>query len=617
MQSKARARLLQKPEQSPAAFVGAKPDANPNTFADPLAGGILRMQRTIGNRAVSRMVDSGQTAILSRQVIQRDPQPNIPFPPPSWKNPFPSPKDPFGTPAHDPNELAPSDMVEMNWTPMVAPSKGPDQPNMISIEFGEPPKAPGANPQLYQGGACKSMNCHQPVGGGPHYDFPQKPKTWDDGSSRAWAIYQERRDDWARLKTDSAKMVGSFNRTVPLIRKYYDVSQDPELAKLYGVPTKGGGDLGSKVEGQVVGGAQVPKGVTVGGLFGTGTSVDTKDIDKNIDKAAKGDVNSGLVTALAALKAADHDFEADSAAVASANKAAKAAAEEAEAAHFLVEEQKAAEEKEKAEKELAEVKEKAEKVKKYIGWAIKGVTFVAGLVLAPEVTIPAAVAGGTQLDLFPNDKPKEAAKPESGEKKGGLPEGIGEKATWVAEKAVDFWYASDMAKASANITKAAADMRAAHKGYLNANELAKADALAAALDNVTKAIEKLKARIVKRRNAFREVARQAAAAAGGSPKQQQKLQGMIMAIPACEGVVASTSNILDSIEDVPYSRESGVAFGMAMNGGTDKAGAALSFTDSLGYLNGYKADFVVTKKLWSDRLANAKQILVRLGIDTA
>jgi hypothetical protein len=50
-------------------------------------------------------------------------------------------------------------------------------------------------------------------------------------------------------------------------------------------------------------------------------------------------------------------------------------------------------------------------------------------------------------------------------------------------------------------------------------------------------------------------------------QQTQKMQGIIMAIPACETVVTATSNIIDSIEDAPYTKQSGVAVGMAMNSG--------------------------------------------------
>src|SRR5262249_17738293 len=129
------------------------------------------------------------------------------------------------------------------------------------------------------------------------------------------------------------------------IGKYNDTSKNPDLSDVYGIDVKGQGDLGSQVEAKIVGGPNTKAGTTVGGVFGTGTSVDTKDIDKNIDKAAKSDVNSQLPTALAALKASDQEISAASNTVKTANEDAKASADAALAAHYLVEEQKAGEEK--------------------------------------------------------------------------------------------------------------------------------------------------------------------------------------------------------------------------------------------------------------------------------
>ncbi len=565
------------------------------------SGGILRKDNPDGladdfdgTLAVSRLGSASDTGTISRQLVQREPD-----------NPFLAPGIGFNT-SH--SEDRPSDMVEFNWDVMAAPSRGPRQPRIGTINIGPVPKTPPSTKDPFRVQApsdCKQHSCH---------DIVNQPRGFDPNLM----IEMERATDWQALKGVVARTDGIFNRTVPLITKYNVASNDPVLADLYGVPASGPGDLAGKVEGKIVGGKNDPSGTTVGALFGAGTSVDTKDIQGNVSKAAHGDVNSPLVSAIAAFKASDHDFNAESANVDAANKAALAAANEAEAAHFLKEEAKAGEEKEHAEKELAEVKEKAESVKKYIGWAIKGITFVAGLALAPEVVIPAAAAeASTQLDLFPPDKP---ATPEAGkeEKKGGLPEGAGEKATWVAEKAVDFWYASDLAKASAHLSAAIAAMKAAHAGYLDANELGKVNALASALSKVTAAVENLKSKIIRRRDAYRAIAREAAAAGGGTPKQQQKLQSVIMAIPACETVVTATSNILDSIEEVPYSKDSGIAAGMANASGNAVSTSGVKFfTESLGWLKGYKNEFHQTNKLWTERLVSARQILTQLGKDRA
>jgi hypothetical protein len=529
-----------------------------------------------GGNAISRKVSrpAGVDGVFSRQVLQRDPN-DFPY------SSFPTPID----------KSTPKDMVEMNWTPMAAASQGPDQPTAIAIDLGPVPPMPALPPKTYQAPDCKGLNCHAPVGklSDPSQMFMEMER------SRVWNV----------LKGDIAKTVESFNRTAPLISKYNDASKDPALADVYGIPAKGPGDLGSKVEGKVVGGKDDKSGTTVGGVFGTGTTVDTKDLDSKIDKAAKGDVNSPLAKALNNFKAVDQEFNKAASAVIGATAAAKSAGHEAEAAHLLIEEQKATEEKEKAEKELAEAKEKVEKVKKYVGYAIKGVAFVAGLVLAPEVAIPAAAAGAAGG----------AGKEE--EKKGGLPEGAAEKATMAAEKAIDFWYAGDMAKAAANVASASAALKAAHSAYLKENEMAKVDALAGKLADVNTAMLELKAQINARRLAYREVATAAAAAIGGTPQQQQKIQAMINAIPACEAVVTSTSNIVDSIADVPYSQPSGVAFGMAFNSSNAAAGAALSFTDNLGYLRGYKATFRARNAFWNARLSSARQIMTRLGKDKA
>jgi hypothetical protein len=73
----------------------------------------------------------------------------------------------------------------------------------------------------------------------------------------------------------------------------------------------------------------------------------------------------------------------------------------------------------------------------------------------------------------------------------GYPKDLAKKATWDTEKTIDFWYASNMAKANARISQATA-MKTAHKQYLNTNELAKAEAFASKLAEVTKAVNNLK-----------------------------------------------------------------------------------------------------------------------------
>jgi len=496
----------------------------------------------------------------------------------------------------------PSDMVEVNWDAISPPTQGPKQPTPFTLKLGPIPKAPGSNQQR-QGPASQGQ-----------------PATWDDGSARASDIRADRQASWSALELDVSKALGSYNMTAPLIDKFNAASNDPVLADLYGVPAKGPGDLGSKVESKVVGGRNDRSGTTVGGLFGTGTAIDTKSVAGNIDKAAHGDVNSQLVVAMAAFKAADHDFKAESAGVQASIEQAHSAGHELEAANFLKEELKAGQEKQRAEAELAELKEKSEKVKKYLGWAIKGVTFVVGLALAPEVAIPAAVAEAAGGDSKADTKPAAPAAPEAKteEKKGGLPEGAGEKATWAAEKAVDFWYAGGMSKISAKIREATAEMAAAHAGYIDQNQLAKADDLASSLDKVTEAMERLKAKVIVRRNTFRAIAQGAAAEGGGTQQQKQTLQGIIMAVPACETVVTATSNILDSIQDVPYTPQSGVGAGMAYNSGQTATVAAMeSFSDVVSFLKGYKTEFQAKNKLWTDRLMSAKELLTALGKDSA
>jgi len=312
---------------------------------------------------------------------------------------------------------------------------------------------------------------------------------------------------------------------------------------------------------------------------------------------------------MTAVKVAEQDFKTESVAVATANLKAKAAADALQAAQFLIGEDKASQEKGRAEKELTEAKEKAETLKKYVGWAIKGAVFVAGLALAPEAVIPAAVAGAA------GDLSEKSSEPEGGkEKKGGLPEGLGEKGAWVAEKAIDLWYSGDLAALGAKIAKASAEMQAAHSGYLNKNEMEKADTLAAALSFVTEKMEALKTKIIARRKAYIDLSIAAAGSAHGTPQQNQKLQAIISAIPACEAVVAASSNIVDLIQLPPYTKDSGIAMGMAANSGITKTvwGAA-EFTDGLGVLRGYKLDFQSKTRLWNQRLKNANEVMIRLG----
>jgi hypothetical protein len=535
---------------------------------------ILTLQHHLGNVTVSRLID--------RQLIQRDG---------GFTN-FPSTSSPDFSPFPVHDTSRPKDMVERNWSAMATPAPGPAQPLPIAINLGPAPPAPAAPPTHSAGFECRSQSCHR----------PNEPAFHD------WGLDFERQRMWEKLTADVAQVVGSFNQASPLIKKYNDASKDPELSDVYGVEVIGKGDMASQVEAKVVGGGQGRGGTTLGHLFGGGASVDTKDINSDIERIAKGDVNSPFVSAMIAVKAAEQDVKAESLAVSAANLDAKSAGEAVAAARFLIEENKANVEKQRSEKELAEMKEKAESLKKYVGWAIKGVVFVAGLALAPEVVIPAAAAGAAG----------EVAEGGKEEKKGGLPEGLGEKGAWVAEKAIDFWYASDMASLGAKIAKLSAEMQKAHEGYLNMNEMSAVDKHAAALTHVSEKMWSLKKKITDRRKAYVNLAGAAAVASHGTPQQNQKLQGIIAAIPACEAVVAASSNIVDAIQEPPYTKDSGVALGMAMNSGvTNAVWGGVEFTENLGYLRGYKLAFQAKNRLWSERLKSANEILTRLGKNRA
>ena len=83
-------------------------------------------------------------------------------------------------------------------------------------------------------------------------------------------------------------------------------------------------------------------------------------------------------------------------------------------------------------------------------------------------------------------------------------------------------------------------------------------------------------------------------------------------------VVAATSNIVDLSHEPSYTRESGVALGVAANCSQNiNLVDALQFVDTRGTLRGYRIGFQATNRLCEERLKSANEVMTRLGKNRA
>jgi hypothetical protein len=258
----------------------------------------------------------------------------------------------------------------------------------------------------------------------------------------------------------------------------------------------------------------------------------------------------------------------------------------------------AAERKKQAEKDLEAAKRSAESAKTWIERGLKVVALMSGA-LVPLVAIEAASA---------------AAGGEGGGH-GGAAETVksvaeSEVTSTIASKIVDLVASSEMSKLAANVEQAEADIREAGSAQVHATEAAAKSGFAASLVAIQEAAAGLEAEMKEREQALMGFGEAIAVASGGSQRAQDRLRGIVQAVPVVESVVAAADNIQAAVQIPPDSDAAGRGLNMSLYAGQDDAYA---FLHTVGLLEGYKRRYEGIRDEWNKRLASLRRAIDKMS----
>ena len=142
----------------------------------------------------------------------------------------------------------------------------------------------------------------------------------------------------------------------------------------------------------------------------------------------------------------------------------------------------------------------------------------------------------------------------------------------IAGRIVDFVSKSDIDAATAKIAKAEKDINAAKGTRVRATQSGAEKGFAASLIAIKKASVELENKMKLREAALMSFGN-AAAAAGGSEKEQDRVRGIVQAMPVVERVIASTDNMQAAIKVPAHSDNAGRGLNLALYGGLRRRAA--------------------------------------------
>jgi hypothetical protein len=499
--------------------------------------------------------------------------------------------------------LTPPDMTPMEWK--MGAGTGPTTPTPIKIAVGAVPLPQGVTSDPTAGG---SQSC----------DYkPQPDSVFHPKPHYPLSVFDSRRAAWDALTASAQGIETIYNAAIPSIAAFNNASKDPALKDLYEFQQDG---KDGKNMHQVANEQVVPKSSSSGktvaddfkkvGGVSVGTQANTAGLENNLKAAAKSEKVEAAITALHGKEAA---LAATVDGMTQANSEASAAAHRLTASNFVMAEVKADDDKAEAQDKKDEITAKIAAIKGYVDGAVKVVSFVAGALAAPEA---AAVGGLIQLgDQVGAYKPTDASPPTPGQAAAGTvkkgADGAASGISMVAEKVLNYIYASDLNAQNANIAKATAAYRTARAGAAKESWLADCDELTGKLAGVHKSANLMKAALMERKTAYQALATAAATAGGGSQEQQDRIKALIMAIPVAKAVVAQTSNVLNAVNNEPVAG-TGSQIGAHMSVAAKQA-TVLDMATYYGHILGYRSEFQDHYNFWSARVTSLEGVIGKLG----
>jgi hypothetical protein len=491
---------------------------------------------------------------------------------------------------------APVDQTEISrWTnaPVVVP---PELPNPLEIIV--PEHALAALGWLSSG--------HRHGLEGTPYDFPAPGgRPFAGHPVMSVPAEHERRDRWAAYRDVVRQAVQTHNALIGPITVYKRLGADPERARMLVEAGLAPPDLAEKALAR-----EVPltsrSHVTVGSLFtpashggGTrlqpGTEVQTQGLEEQMARARR---DPKVEMARLDIDRADENLLAELDHVKKAVLESKEAGQKLEAAAAGVELFEAEEKKKQAEKDLEAAKQRAESVKTWIERGLKLVALISGQfeALAAIEAVSAAAGGDEGGHRSAAEKVKSVAE--------------NERTSAIAGKIVDLVESSEMSELAAKVTQAEAAVTQAKSKQVHATEAAAKFGFAASLIAIDEATHKLKAAMKEREKTLMGFGEAIAGASGGSQRAQDRLRGIVQAVPVVESVVVAADNIQTAAQIPPHSDEAGRSLHISLYALQDDAYA---FLHTVGILKGYQRRYADVCDEWKKRLASLRRAIDKMS----
>lgn len=518
---------------------------------------LLHLQHQQGNRQAQR-------------VLQRSTAPAVQRETPFFSAGF--------LPANDP------DMTEVRWD-AAGRAFGAETEiggNLAPLRMNLPTQAPFPPPR-----PRREPDWSRPPDCNPGHHRRPEPLIFDDPSSPFGML--ARQDSWQAIRQVLSVTETGYNNLVPLNNNYYNAQRDvtlqsPEMG-LSPFAANSGGDLSSLVGEQVVPRAG-GQGRTIDSLFkpeeggsqGTELNWGNRD-DRAVDRATR---SPRVEQAVLAAQAADASVNTAVDHVRTQAAEVETAANGVSLAESQLRLAEAENERERSQSELDRLTAEREAIKKNVK-DLLGI--VKGLTSLLTATSDAARVGPA-TDLI----------------------GI------IADRVVDATYAERIGAARSRLQTAVENVQGSRL-VVAGNQLAVAYSnLSAKLLALQEARNAVARPLIERRAAYNALAQIAAQESGGSPESRARISSAIAAIPLIEVVISrldAMRSVLHSAVTMPYSRESGIGYGMAEYHG--HADALSNFMYALGVIHGLNSQFTGMQQFWQQRLGATRAIVTRLS----
>jgi hypothetical protein len=184
-----------------------------------------------------------------------------------------------------------------------------------------------------------------------------------------------------------------------------------------------------------------------------------------------------------------------------------------------------------------------------------------------------------------------------------------------AEKVISMQFENEIKQQERNISAAKTKIRTLKSDIVTTAIESKLTSMFARIAELPGKRTKVAEALAARQRAYDEAAKKAAdatIAAGGDPKQADRLRTAIAAIPRIELLLAKIREVISAASPPKYDSNAGLAYAVARR--TGKGGPIAPFEHGIGAIKHFRAEFQALESTWAARLASARAIEQGLNV---